>query len=78
MLRPSQGTPVAGTAFLIMPRQRALARALKLPAVPVVLMIGFGANFMGIALIIGDLPPQMTFVFSLFNFHIINAIIKTS
>jgi Na+/H+ antiporter NhaD/arsenite permease-like protein len=36
-----------------------LCRALKLPAVPVVLMIGFGANFMGTALIIGDLPPQM-------------------
>jgi len=27
--------------------------------VPVILMIGFGANFMGTALIIGDLPPQM-------------------
>jgi Na+/H+ antiporter NhaD/arsenite permease-like protein len=36
-----------------------LARALKLPVVPVILMIGFGANFMGTALIIGDLPPQM-------------------
>jgi Na+/H+ antiporter NhaD/arsenite permease-like protein len=36
-----------------------LTRALKLPSVPVILMIGFGANFMGTALIIGDLPPQM-------------------
>jgi Na+/H+ antiporter NhaD/arsenite permease-like protein len=36
-----------------------LARAMKLPAAPVILMIGFGANFMGTALIIGDLPPQM-------------------
>jgi Na+/H+ antiporter NhaD/arsenite permease-like protein len=25
----------------------------------IILMIGFGANFMGTALIIGDLPPQM-------------------
>jgi Na+/H+ antiporter NhaD/arsenite permease-like protein len=31
----------------------------KVPAVPVILMIGFGANFMGTALLIGDLPPQM-------------------
>ena len=36
-----------------------LARALKLPATPVVLMIGFSANFMGTALLLGDLPPQM-------------------
>jgi len=36
-----------------------LARALKLPATPVVLMIGFSANFMGSALLLGDLPPQM-------------------
>jgi Na+/H+ antiporter NhaD/arsenite permease-like protein len=36
-----------------------LARAMKLQAAPVILMIGFGANFMGTALIIGDLPPQM-------------------
>ena len=35
-----------------------LCRALKLPAVPVVLMIGFGANFMGTALIIGDLASS--------------------
>jgi Na+/H+ antiporter NhaD/arsenite permease-like protein len=36
-----------------------LARALKLPATPVILMIGFSANFMGTALLLGDLPPQM-------------------
>ena len=36
-----------------------LARALKLPVTPVVLMIGFSANFMGTALLLGDLPPQM-------------------
>jgi Na+/H+ antiporter NhaD/arsenite permease-like protein len=36
-----------------------LARALKLPVTPVILMIGFAANFMGSALLLGDLPPQM-------------------
>jgi Na+/H+ antiporter NhaD/arsenite permease-like protein len=36
-----------------------LARALKLPVTPMVLMIGFAANFMGSALLLGDLPPQM-------------------
>jgi Na+/H+ antiporter NhaD/arsenite permease-like protein len=36
-----------------------LARALRLPITPVVLMIGFSANFMGTALLLGDLPPQM-------------------
>lgn len=36
-----------------------LARALKIPATPLVLMIGFSANFMGTALLLGDLPPQM-------------------
>lgn len=36
-----------------------LARALKLPVTPVVLMIGFSANFMGSAMLLGDLPPQM-------------------
>ena len=36
-----------------------LARAMGIPATPLVLMIGFSANFMGSALIIGDLPPQM-------------------
>lgn len=36
-----------------------LARAMGIPATPLILMIGFSANFMGSALIIGDLPPQM-------------------
>lgn len=36
-----------------------LARTMKLPVTPVVLMIGFSANFMGTALLLGDLPPQM-------------------
>jgi len=36
-----------------------LARALRLPITPLVLMIGFSANFMGSALLLGDLPPQM-------------------
>jgi Na+/H+ antiporter NhaD/arsenite permease-like protein len=36
-----------------------LARALAIPATPLVLMIGFSANFMGTALLLGDLPPQM-------------------
>lgn len=47
------------TILMMAPVALPLARAMKLPAVPVVLMIGFGANFMGTALIIGDLPPQM-------------------
>ncbi len=36
-----------------------LARALKLSVTPVILMIGFSANFMGSAMLLGDLPPQM-------------------
>jgi Na+/H+ antiporter NhaD/arsenite permease-like protein len=36
-----------------------LARALNLPITPLVLMIGFSANFMGSAMLLGDLPPQM-------------------
>ena len=36
-----------------------LARALKIPITPLVLMIGFAANFMGSAMLLGDLPPQM-------------------
>jgi Na+/H+ antiporter NhaD/arsenite permease-like protein len=47
------------TILMMAPVALPLARALKLPLVPVILMIGFGANFMGTALIIGDLPPQM-------------------
>ena len=47
------------TILMMAPVALPLARALRLPVVPVILMIGFGANFMGTALIIGDLPPQM-------------------
>ena len=47
------------TILMMAPVALPLARALKLRAVPVILMIGFGANFMGTALLIGDLPPQM-------------------
>lgn len=36
-----------------------LARHLGLPLTPLVLMIGFSANFMGSAMLLGDLPPQM-------------------
>jgi len=36
-----------------------LARALHLPVTPLILMIGFAANFMGSAMLLGDLPPQM-------------------
>ena len=36
-----------------------LARALHLPPTPVILMIGFATNFMGSAMLLGDLPPQM-------------------
>ena len=47
------------TILMMAPVALPLARALRLPVVPVILMIGFGANFMGTALLIGDLPPQM-------------------
>jgi Na+/H+ antiporter NhaD/arsenite permease-like protein len=36
-----------------------LARHLKIPLTPVILMIGFSSNFMGTALLLGDLPPQL-------------------
>lgn len=36
-----------------------LVRHLGLPLTPVILMIGFSANFMGSAMLLGDLPPQM-------------------
>ncbi len=36
-----------------------LAREPKIPVTPLVLMIGFSANFMGSAMLLGDLPPQM-------------------
>jgi Na+/H+ antiporter NhaD/arsenite permease-like protein len=47
------------TILMMAPVALPLAKALKVPPVPVILMIGFGANFMGTALLIGDLPPQM-------------------
>ena len=47
------------TILMMAPVALPLARAMGIPATPVILMIGFGANFMGTALIIGDLPPQM-------------------
>jgi Na+/H+ antiporter NhaD/arsenite permease-like protein len=47
------------TILMMAPVALPLARAMKLPVAPVILMIGFGANFMGTALLIGDLPPQM-------------------
>ncbi len=36
-----------------------LIRHFGIPLTPVILMIGFSANFMGTALLLGDLPPQM-------------------
>jgi Na+/H+ antiporter NhaD/arsenite permease-like protein len=47
------------TILMMAPVALPLARALALPVFPLVLMIGLAANFMGSALIIGDLPPQM-------------------
>ncbi len=47
------------TILMMAPVALPLARALKLSATPVILMIGFSANFMGTALLLGDLPPQM-------------------
>lgn len=47
------------TILMMAPVALPLARALSIPAVPLVLMIGFSANFMGSALLLGDLPPQM-------------------
>ena len=47
------------TILMMAPVALPLARALKIPATPLVLMIGFSANFMGTALLLGDLPPQM-------------------
>ncbi len=47
------------TILMMAPVALPLTKALNLKPVPVILMIGFGANFMGTALIIGDLPPQM-------------------
>ena len=36
-----------------------IARTLRMPLTPMILMIGFSSNFMGTALLLGDLPPQM-------------------
>lgn len=36
-----------------------IVRHLGIPLTPVILMIGFSSNFMGTALLLGDLPPQM-------------------
>jgi Na+/H+ antiporter NhaD/arsenite permease-like protein len=36
-----------------------IVRHLNIPLTPVILMIGFSSNFMGTALLLGDLPPQM-------------------
>jgi Na+/H+ antiporter NhaD/arsenite permease-like protein len=36
-----------------------VARHLGVALVPLILMIGFAANFMGTAMLLGDLPPQM-------------------
>ncbi len=36
-----------------------IVRHLGIPMTPVILMIGFSANFMGTAMLLGDLPPQM-------------------
>jgi Na+/H+ antiporter NhaD/arsenite permease-like protein len=47
------------TILMMAPVALPLARALGIPVFPLVLMIGLSANFMGSALIIGDLPPQM-------------------
>jgi Na+/H+ antiporter NhaD/arsenite permease-like protein len=47
------------TILMMAPVALPLARALNIPVTPLVLMIGFSANFMGTALLIGDLPPQM-------------------
>jgi Na+/H+ antiporter NhaD/arsenite permease-like protein len=47
------------TILMMAPVALPLARALRIPATPLVLMIGFSANFMGTAMLLGDLPPQM-------------------
>lgn len=36
-----------------------VTKTLKLPSFPFIITIGLGANFMGTALLLGDLPPQM-------------------
>jgi len=36
-----------------------ITRKMKLPSFPFVIIVGLAANFMGTALLLGDLPPQM-------------------
>jgi len=45
--------------LMLAPVALPVIRHLRLPLTPVILMIGFSANFMGTALLLGDLPPQM-------------------
>lgn len=45
--------------LMLAPVALPLARAMRVPIAPMILMIGFSANFMGTALLLGDLPPQM-------------------
>ena len=45
--------------LMLAPVALPIARRLCLSLTPVILMIGFSANFMGTALLLGDLPPQM-------------------
>ncbi|MCZ6622493.1 MAG: SLC13 family permease [Deltaproteobacteria bacterium] len=45
--------------LMLAPVALPIIRHLRLPLTPVILMIGFSANFMGTALLLGDLPPQM-------------------
>jgi len=45
--------------LMLAPVALPIIRHLHLPLTPVILMIGFSANFMGTALLLGDLPPQM-------------------
>jgi Na+/H+ antiporter NhaD/arsenite permease-like protein len=45
--------------LMLAPVALPIIRHLRLPLTPIILMIGFSANFMGTALLLGDLPPQM-------------------
>lgn len=47
------------TILMMAPVALPLARELRIDPVRLILMIGFSANFMGTALLLGDLPPQM-------------------
>ena len=47
------------TILMMVPVAIPLARALKIPIAALIMMIGLAANFMGTALLLGDLPPQM-------------------